>query len=78
MAIPDIAKSNEEMPDSVDAKQREEIENKAALTSSPGAAKGEEEIPDRSTPGVHTIPSRLKSFFKLLSRKRKVFKGICC
>ncbi|VDI12402.1 Hypothetical predicted protein [Mytilus galloprovincialis] len=92
MAIPGIEKSKEEMSDSVDAKHREEIQNKGSVSSSsgqvtfsPGAAKREEEMPDRSgvksnvsTPGVHTITSRLKAFFSLPNRKQKVSKGICC
>ncbi|XP_071150481.1 uncharacterized protein [Mytilus edulis] len=89
IAKPGLEKSNEEMSDFVDAKQREEIQNKGSVSSSPGqvtsslgAAKHEEEMQDRSdvksyvrTPGLHTIQSKLKAFFSLPSRKQKVFKG---
>ncbi|VDI37628.1 Hypothetical predicted protein [Mytilus galloprovincialis] len=89
IVIPGIEISNEEMADSVDAKQREEIQNKGSIssssghvTSSPGAAKRAKKMPDRSgvksyvsTPGVRTITSRLKAFFSLPNRKQKVFKG---
>ncbi|CAG2249856.1 unnamed protein product [Mytilus edulis] len=89
MAIPGIEKFNEDMADSIDAKHREEIQNKGSIssssgqvTSSPGAAKRKEEMPDRSdvksnvnTPGVLKLKSRLKAFFGLSSRKQKVLKG---
>ncbi|XP_071148974.1 uncharacterized protein [Mytilus edulis] len=89
MAIPGIEKFNEDMADSIDAKHREEIQNKGSIsssscqvTSSPGAAKRKEEMPDRidvksnvNTPGVLELKSRLKAFFGLSSRKQKVLKG---
>ncbi|XP_076088218.1 uncharacterized protein LOC143058629 [Mytilus galloprovincialis] len=82
MAIPGVVKSIEEVADSDDAKHREEIKNKGSVSFSLGAAKRIEEMPDRSgvksnisTPGVHTITSRLKAFFSLPSRKQKEFKG---
>ncbi|XP_052080427.1 uncharacterized protein LOC127718447 [Mytilus californianus] len=87
--ISGVTKSNEEMADPLDAKHREKIQNKGSVssssghvTSSPSAAKREEEMTDRSgvksnvsTPVVHTIKSKFKAFFSLPIRKQKVFKG---
>ncbi|XP_076088056.1 uncharacterized protein LOC143058455 [Mytilus galloprovincialis] len=82
MAIPGVVKSIEEVADTDDAKNREEIKSKGSVSSSLGAAKRIEEMPDRSgvksnisNPGVHTITSRLKAFFSLPGRKQKEFKG---